>query len=173
MTGWGSALPGPVSALPYLNRRLVSTAEQDAVDQIIEIRPSLCIHAGDLFHTVRPYNKIMAIAARELTRLARDNNIPTVIIAGNHDAHRQAQVGAAIEVYRQIENLHVCASSAMERFEIGDCCVTAVPHCLTVSKLQEELAKKMVGRYKVDGFKMDLHWLGSSSSCSIAWARWI
>lgn len=114
-----------------------------AIDKIIEIRPSLCIHSGDLFHSVRPLNRVMAIAASELTRLARDAGIPTVMIAGNHDAPRQVHVGAAIEVFRQIENLYICAGGHRDVFTIGDCHVVALPHCLTTTGLQEELGRCM------------------------------
>ncbi len=111
-----------------------------AVDRIIEIRPDICIHSGDLFHTVRPLNSIMARAAEQLHRLAAEHQIPTVIIAGNHDAPKQPRVGTAIDVFRQIENLHLASSGKMEGFRIGKANVVALPHCLTSATLQEQLA---------------------------------
>lgn len=111
-----------------------------AVDRIIDIKPDICIHSGDLFHTVRPLNSIMARAAEQLHRLAAQNNIPTVIIAGNHDAPKQPRVGAAIDVFRQIDNLYIASSGRMEVFQIGSARILALPHCLTGATLQEELA---------------------------------
>lgn len=113
----------------------------EAVDKIIAMKPDLCIHSGDLFHAVRPLNSIMARAAELLHRLAAENGIPTIIIAGNHDAPRQPHVGAAIEVFRRIGNLHVAAVGRLEQFRIGAVYVQALPHCLTVSDLKRELER--------------------------------
>lgn len=111
-----------------------------AVDRIIDIKPDLCIHAGDLFHTVRPLNSIMARTAEQLHRLAALHKIPTVIIAGNHDAPKQPRVGTAIDVFRQIDNLYIASGGRAESFRIGSAAVRALPHCLTGATLQEELA---------------------------------
>ena len=117
------------------------TAFCEAVDKIIDIKPDLCIHAGDLFHTVRPMNRVMAIAGEQLYRLAQENGIPTVIIGGNHDTPRQAHIGSALDVYRRIENLHVAAGGEVEVFKIGDCKCHALPHCLTTDAQSEQLAR--------------------------------
>lgn len=113
----------------------------EAVDRIISLRPDVCIHAGDLFDSVRPLNRIMAVAGEQLHRLAEEHGIPTVIIAGNHDAPKQPHVGAALDVYRQIDNLHIACSGRLERFEVGEASIFALPHCLTGQMLQEELQK--------------------------------
>jgi len=113
----------------------------EAVDKIIAIKPAICIHSGDLFHAVRPLNSIMARGAEQLYRLAAENGIPTVIIAGNHDAPRQPHVGAAIDVFRRIGNLYVAAAGRLEQFRIGSVCIHALPHCLTVSDLKRELER--------------------------------
>ena len=112
-----------------------------AVERIIDIRPDLCIHSGDLFDSVRPLNSIMAIAGEQLYRLAEAAGIPTVIIAGNHDAPKQPFVGAAIDVYRQIDNLYVASGSRLEVFELLGGKVHAIPHCLTGELLQDEIGK--------------------------------
>ena len=112
-----------------------------AVDQIIEIKPDLCIHSGDIFDGVRPLNSIMAITGELLFNLAETAGIPTVVIAGNHDAPKQPFVGSAIDVYRQIDNLYVASSGRREVFELLGGKVHAVPHCLTGEILQEELRK--------------------------------
>jgi len=111
------------------------------VDAIIDLRPDVCLYAGDLFHTVRPINRIMAIAGEQLHRLAVLNAIPTVIISGNHDAPKQPHLGAALEVYRQFENLYVSAGIGLQVFEIGEAKFFALPHCLTTQIQKEELAR--------------------------------
>lgn len=124
----------------------------EAISRITELRPDLCLHAGDLFHDVRPLNRIMAIAGRELHRLADENGVPTVVIAGNHDAPKMSHVGAALEVYEQIENLYVAAAGRLQVFEIGEALICALPHCLTAESLKGELAKCVPpqdSRYKI------------------------
>jgi len=124
-----------------LRQEDIIAAFVEAVDRIIEIKPDLCLHAGDLFHAVRPLNAIMAIAARELHRLAAINGIPTVIIAGNHDAPKQPHVGVALDVFRPIDNLHIAASGELCVFDIGGVKCHALPHCLTTTSLQQQIAR--------------------------------
>ena len=111
----------------------------EAIDKIIAIRPNLCIHSGDLFDAVRPTNRIMAIAGEKLHRLAEIESIPTVIIAGNHDAPRQPYMGAAIDVFRQFDNLYVASGSSRQVFQIQRANIFALPYCLTTDILQREL----------------------------------
>ena len=123
-----------------LRQEDIVRAFEAAVDKIIALKPDLCIHSGDLFHHVRPLNTIMSIAGRELHRLAEQAGIPTVIMTGNHDAPRQTHIGPALDVYRQIKNLHVATESRLHRFEFGDTTVTALPHCLTTAIQKSALA---------------------------------
>ncbi len=113
----------------------------DAVDKIIELKPDFCIYAGDLFDSVRPYNKIIAIAGEQFHRLAEQNKIPTVLIAGNHDAPKQPHIGAAVGIYKQIENLYVACDSKFEKIIINDSCIFALPHCLSHDFLKVEMEK--------------------------------
>lgn len=113
----------------------------EAVDKIIEIKPDICIHAGDIFHIVRPTNKIIAIAGEQLHRLAEVHKIPTVIISGNHDAPKQPHIGAAIQIFDHIENLYVSAGIGLKIFEIKGVKIFALPHCLTTKIQKEELTK--------------------------------
>jgi DNA repair exonuclease SbcCD nuclease subunit len=116
-------------------------AFEAAVDRIIALKPDLCIHSGDLFHQVRPLNTIMAVAGRALHRLADEAGIPTVIMTGNHDAPRQTHIGPALEIYRQIRNLHVATESRLHRFTFGDTTITMLPHCLTTGVQKAALAE--------------------------------
>lgn len=118
----------------------------EAVGKIIAIKPDICIHSGDLFDSVRPLNRIMAIAGRQLYRLAEGNGIPTVIISGNHDAPKQPHVGAAIEVFHQIDNLYISADAGLQVFEINGSKFFALPHCLTTAIQTEELDRCVADR---------------------------
>ncbi len=112
----------------------------EAVDRIIALKPDICIHSGDIFHNVRPLNKIMALAGYHLFRLAEQHRIPTIIITGNHDAPKQPYIGAALEVYRQIDNLYIAADSRLEVFDINGARFFALPHCPSPEILKKELA---------------------------------
>ena len=123
-----------------------------AVDRIVEIRPDVVIHSGDLFHNVRPINSIMTRAGRQLHRLAVEHGIPTIIITGNHDAPRQPHIGAATEVFGSIDNLHIAAAGRLERFRLGETSFHALPHCLTTAALKEQLSQCLpdeTARYNV------------------------
>ncbi len=113
----------------------------EAVDKIIAEKPDICIHAGDIFHVVRPTNKIIAIAGEQLHRLAEVHKIPTVVISGNHDAPKQPYVGAALQIFNHIDNLYISAGRGLETFTIGDTKLFALPHCLTTEIQKEELKK--------------------------------
>ena len=113
----------------------------EAIDHIIALRPDVCIHSGDLFHAVRPLNSIMARAAQQLHRLAAEAGIPTIVITGNHDAPKQPHVGAALDVFTQIPNLHIASAGRLEQFRIGPDCFHALPHCLSANELKAQLGK--------------------------------
>lgn len=120
----------------------------NTVNRIIKEKPDICLHTGDIFHTVRPTNKIISVAAEQLHRLADENKIPTVIISGNHDAPKQPHIGAALNIFNHIENLYVSAGIGLEIFDILDARVFALPHCLTTSIQKKELAKCIPDNYR-------------------------
>jgi len=111
-----------------------------AIDRIIDLKPDLCLHSGDLFHHVRPLNTIIARAGEQLHRLAAEHGIPTVIITGNHDAPRQSHIGPALDIFRQIDNLFVATESRLHRFDFGTTTVWALPHCTTATQQTKALA---------------------------------
>lgn len=113
----------------------------EAVDRIIALRPDLVINSGDMFHLVRPSNRVIAFASQQLLRLGREAGIPTVVISGNHDAPKQKQIEPVLSIFKEYENIHVICRSRYERITIGDCSISAIPHCLTVDILKEELEK--------------------------------
>src|SRR4030066_1485377 len=64
-----------------------------AIDNILELRPDFVLHSGDLFHSVRPSNRILDFALRQFLKLSQAQ-IPTVIISGNHDSPKQRALGS-------------------------------------------------------------------------------
>lgn len=113
----------------------------EAVDKIIELKPDLVINAGDLFHMVHPTNRVIAFASEQLLKLGRDARIPTVIISGNHDAPKQRHIGAVLSIFKDYDNIYTIYKSRYERLTLGECAISAVPHCLTTEILKSELEK--------------------------------
>ncbi|NMC10552.1 MAG: exonuclease SbcCD subunit D, partial [Methanothrix sp.] len=53
-----------------------------AIEKIMQLRPDAVVHAGDVFHHVRPKIKPLVIFQRGLLRL-EEMGIPVIIISGN------------------------------------------------------------------------------------------
>ena len=90
-----------------LNQREVDVydAFRKAVNKILEIKPDLIIHAGDLFDSVRPNNRAIKFALNQLLRISK-NNIPMIVIAGNHETPKLSETGHIFSIFEHIENVY-------------------------------------------------------------------
>lgn len=141
------------SGLTFRQEDIINSFSE-TIDRIIEEKPDLCLHTGDIFHNVRPTNRIIATVAERLHTLSEKNNIPTVIISGNHDAPKQPHIGAALEIFKHIKNLYISAGSGLEIFDILDFRIFALPHCLTIDIQKIELNKCIPDKSKKYNFLM-------------------
>ncbi len=114
-------------------------AFKQAVDKAIELRPDAVIHSGDLFDTVRPQNRAIDFALRQLLRLSQAG-IETVMISGNHSTPRLRETGNIFRIFEHLDHLHPVHEPGISRTIIGDMCVTAIPH--SVSPSLQELVEK-------------------------------
>ena len=118
---------------------------QAAVDQIIDLKPDFVLHCGDLFHTVRPTNRIINFAIRQILRVV-GAQIPMVIISGNHDTPKQRTVGSVFSFFEVLSSLlHVVYRNQYELIKLGEVAVHAIPHCLNQEDFSQELAKVKLG----------------------------
>jgi DNA repair exonuclease SbcCD nuclease subunit len=108
-----------------------------AVDKTIELEPDFVIHAGDLFHMVRPTNRIINFAIKEIIRLTQAD-IPVVIISGNHDAPKQRSVGHVLSIFENLKDVYPIFKSKYEVVKLKDVAIGCLPHCLTPEILQEQ-----------------------------------
>jgi DNA repair exonuclease SbcCD nuclease subunit len=123
----------------------VCNSFQAAVDQIIELKPDFVLHAGDLFHTVRPTNRIINFAIRQILRVV-GAQIPMVIISGNHDTPKQRTVGSVFSFFEVLSPLlHAVYRNQYELVRLGDVAIHAIPHCLNQEDFSQELAKVKLG----------------------------
>ena len=101
-----------------------------AIDDILERRPDLVIHAGDVFHHTRPTWPALRVFVQQMRRLEKAG-IPVVVIAGNHDVPR---VRAASTVFSllatALDDVRFVAGYEPERigYRDLDLVVTAIPH---------------------------------------------
>jgi DNA repair protein SbcD/Mre11 len=114
---------------------------QSAVDQIIALKPDFVLHSGDLFHTVRPTNRIINFAVRQILRMV-NLKIPMVIISGNHDTPKQRAVGSVFSFFEVLSpDLHLVYRNQYEAIHLGNATIHAIPHCLNQDDFAKEIAK--------------------------------
>lgn len=116
-----------------------------AVDKILELKPEFVLHSGDLFHSVRPTNRIIHLGLEQLLRLTQ-KSIPVVIIAGNHDAPKQKGVGSVFKIFTLFPNLFPVFNDRYERIRLKDAAIHAVPQCIDNQTFQKEIEKVEVKR---------------------------
>jgi DNA repair exonuclease SbcCD nuclease subunit len=97
-----------------------------ALDAILERKPDLVVHAGDLFHVVRPSNLSLVggFRAIEAFQSARGGK-PMVILGGNHDVPR-AGTGGILGLLAGIPGVHVVERETTT-LDLGFVRVVAVP----------------------------------------------
>lgn len=118
---------------------------QSAVDQIIQLKPDFVLHTGDLFHTVRPTNRIINFAIRQILRVV-NSDIPMVIISGNHDAPKQRAVGSVFSFFEVLSpHLHPVYRNQYELIRLDGAAIHAIPHCLDQEDFSREAAKIELG----------------------------
>lgn len=113
-------------------------AFEQAVDKAIAIGPDLVVHSGDLFDTVRPQNRAIDFALKQLIKLSKAG-IETVLISGNHSTPRLRETGNIFRIFEHLEHIHPVHEPGVKRIRIGDATIHAIPHSVTPS-LSEVLA---------------------------------
>lgn len=112
-----------------------------AVDQMIELSPDFVLHTGDLFHSVRPTNRIINFAIRQILRIV-NLQIPMVIISGNHDTPKQRSVGSVFSFFDVLSpHLHLVYRNQYEAIKLNGVTIHAIPHCLNQEDFVQEIAK--------------------------------
>ena len=113
---------------------------REIIDYILESKPDLVIHAGDLFDTVRPSNKAIFEAYHQFHRLS-EAKIPSVIIAGNHSTPRQRTKETIFGIFDFIPYVFPVYGGKYHKIIIGNCAVHAIPHTYSQIELQENLLR--------------------------------
>jgi DNA repair protein SbcD/Mre11 len=91
----------------------VMTSFEACLDAIAEYGPDLVVHAGDLFHVVRPSNAVIVRAFRLLSAFqSRRAAKPFVLIGGNHDTPRTSDSGNLLRLFETIPGMIVRTGGA-------------------------------------------------------------
>lgn len=125
-----------------INQRELDTYNvfKEIVDYIIQTKPDLVIHAGDLFDSIRPSNKAIGEAMRQLSRLS-NAKIPVVIIAGNHSTPRQRSTDSIFNIITYFSNIYPVFAGKYAKIQIGDCAVHAIPHMYSDDELKNAVTQ--------------------------------
>ncbi len=104
-----------------------------AVDRVVALRPDALVHAGDLFHQVKPKTRAYTTALDALSRL-HDAGIPVLAVAGNHSMAKTRYTASPFEVLERsgyaAGDLYVAHHNRYRRVELGDAVFHLIPNML-------------------------------------------
>ena len=117
---------------------------ENFVDYAIKTKPDLIIHAGDLFDSVRPNNRAITCAVKQINKLSK-NNIPLVVIAGNHEHPKLKETGHIFSIFDHMEHVYPIYKAKYEkipfRIEKEEFVIHCIPQCELKKDFNEELKK--------------------------------
>ncbi len=119
---------------------MVYAGYEQAIERIIELRPDAVVHAGDVFHHVRPKIKPLVVFQRGLLRLM-EKDIPVIIISGNHDAPKSFSSTSPFRLFEGLRDVHIAQKYEYERFEAGDHYFHCIPFCLEPQDYRTEFER--------------------------------
>lgn len=108
---------------------MVYSGFEQAIEKIVELRPDAVVHAGDVFHHIRPKIKPLVVFQKGLIRLMKEN-IPIIIISGNHDAPKSYSLTSPFRLFENLPGVHIALRYGYEKVEVGDHSFHCIPFCL-------------------------------------------
>lgn len=119
------------------------------IDYVIETKPDLVLHAGDLFDTVRPTNRAITVAVQQILRLSKEN-IPFVVISGNHETPKLKETGNIFTIFEHLDHVYPIHKNRYETIplEIHNRTVRihAIPQCQNPSEFEAHFNKMKVDK---------------------------
>ena len=119
---------------------MVYTGFDQAIDKIIHAHPDAVVHAGDVFHHVRPKIKPLVVFQKGLQRLMEEG-IPVIVISGNHDAPKSFSLTSPFRLFEGLRDVHIAQRYKYERFLVGDHYFHCIPFCLEPQDYLTEFEK--------------------------------
>jgi exonuclease SbcD len=100
------------------------------INDIINAKPDVLVHAGDLFDTVKPKTKAYTTVLEALEQL-HAAEIPVIIIAGNHSMAKTRYTTSPYEVLTyHPSNITAAYKFRYEKVELGDTLFHLIPNML-------------------------------------------
>jgi len=122
----------------------VYNAFEQFVKYAIDVKPDFIVHSGDLFDSVRPNNRAITFAIKQMVRLSKEQ-IPVVIISGNHEHPKLRETGHIFSVFEHIDNIYPVYNEKYEKiiFTVDgeEITIHAVPQCNSKNTFNQELKK--------------------------------
>jgi DNA repair protein SbcD/Mre11 len=119
---------------------MVYSGFEQAIEKIVQLKPDAVIHAGDVFHHVRPKIKPLVVFQRGLQRLI-EAGIPVIVISGNHDAPKSYSLTSPFRLFENLRDIHIAQRYRYECFEAGDYNFHCIPFCLDPEEYLTEFEK--------------------------------
>ena len=114
------------------------------IDYILESKPDIVIHAGDLFDSVRPTNRAISIALKQIIRLSL-KKIPFIVVSGNHETPKLKETGNIFKIFDHLDYIYPIYNNNYEKipFKIFNqkIIIHAVPHCQTKEVFLDNIKK--------------------------------
>ncbi len=118
------------------------------VDYAIKEKPDLIIHAGDLFDSVRPNNRAITFTLKQFVKLSK-NNIPVVLISGNHEHPKLKETGHIFSIFDHIENIYPIYKEKYEKIDLKidgkEITIHTIPQNNSKKLFEKELKKLRPG----------------------------
>jgi exonuclease SbcD len=111
-----------------------------AVEKIIRLRPDAVVHAGDVFHHVRPKIRPLVVFQRGLQKLT-EAGIPAIIISGNHDAPKSFSSSSPFLLFEGMKDVYIAQRYQYQRFDLDDYAFHCIPFCLEPDEYVQEFQK--------------------------------
>ena len=123
-----------------LNQREIDVYNsfEQFVNYSIEKRPDLIIHSGDFFDSVRPTNRAIVFAIKQLLRIS-EAKIPFIVISGNHETPKLRETGSILKIFEHLPYVYPVYMGKLEEIEIGDAVIHAIPHCFSNDELKKNI----------------------------------
>jgi exonuclease SbcD len=122
----------------------VYNAFEQFIDYAVKSKPDLIIHAGDLFDSVRPNNRAITFAIKQLIRTSKAG-IPFVVIAGNHEHPKLKETGHIFSIFDHIKNVYPLYEGKYQKshfnFNGQKVVIHAISQCNSKNEFNQELKK--------------------------------
>ena len=112
------------------------------VDHAIKTKPDFIIHAGDLFDSVRPNNRAITFAIKQINRLSKAE-IPFVVIAGNHEHPKLKETGHIFSIFDHMENIYPIYNAKYEKISYEVKKEKIKIHCIPQCELKKDFNNEL------------------------------